>query len=159
MRHRMNLVKQLTQAGLCYFKIIYRLQVEPVLRRLFKSAPKQQCQFSCHWAHPLTMCEIRMGETPIARANSACEMFNSPKVSLRNSPGWIAGSPFFAMIFLLSGNRRSQRRRIVLDGFYEALIVWLEKRLHGLHNRPGSRRANACNLRTAEACAFRGTSC
>jgi hypothetical protein len=50
MRQRMNMAKQLVQAGLCRFKIICRLQIEPVLRRLFKGAPEQQRQFSRHRA-------------------------------------------------------------------------------------------------------------
>src|SRR5207237_786899 len=33
---------------------------------------------------------MRIAETPMARANSACEMSSSVRISARNSPGWIA---------------------------------------------------------------------
>ena len=50
----------------------------------------------------LATCEIRIGDTPIARANCACDTPNSSSVSRRNSPGWIGGKPFLTITTSIS---------------------------------------------------------
>lgn len=42
-------------------------------------------------------CEILIGDRPVFRAKSACEIPNSSRISFKYSPGCIGGNPFLAI--------------------------------------------------------------
>jgi hypothetical protein len=50
---------------------------------------------------PVMTCDIRIADTPAARANSAYGTAISAKISARNSPGWTVGR-LFSFIFTSS---------------------------------------------------------